>query len=218
MCQAPPAREVNVQRRWLDVTRPLLAGMEVWPGDPPVALARVLAHEQGDPCQVSVLSASVHAGTHVDAPCHYLPGGSGVEAMPPEVCLGAARVVAGGGARPLSAEALVGLRIGRGQRLLLRMTAASGSNEPQQWGALSLGAARVLAARRVALVGTDLMSIGPAGAEGDEVHRVLLEAGVWIVEGLDLASVPVGPCDLVCLPLRIPGADGAPARVLLRPR
>lgn len=207
---ATPAGEGRRQRRWLDASRPLVTGMPVWPGDPPVAVTRVLAREAGDACQVSTLATSVHAGTHVDAPCHYLEGGAGVEAMPPWVCIGLARVVRGVGSSPLASEALLGLRVGRGQRLLF---AGGGAD-----GALSLAAARFLARRRVALVGTDAPSVGPPGEEGDEVHRVLLASGAWILEGLVLEGVRAGRYEFVCAPLLLPGADGAPARVFLRPR
>ncbi len=202
---------------WLDVTQPLGPETVVWPGDPPVVLERFSDQRRGDPWTASRLAASVHAGTHVDAPRHYFPNGGGVETMPLVVCVGRARVLHITAPPPWPAAAFAGRRIGRGQRLLLR-TGAGGGSPPPVAGALSLEAAELLAARGIALVGVDGPSIGPPGAAGDDVHRVLLGAGVWIVEGLDLARVPAGACDLVCAPLRLPGADGAPARVLVRPR
>jgi arylformamidase len=198
---------------WIDITRPLAPGMAVWPGDPQVRLERFLDPGKGDPCTASVLSTSVHAGTHVDAPRHYLAGGAGIDEIPLSVCVGAARVMDIGLPGPLPAEVFAGRRIGPRQRILLRTGGAAVGD-----GSLSLGAARFLAVRGVSVVGTDGMSIGPPDEEGDEVHRALLCAGVWVIEGLDLALVWEGRCDLVCAPLRLPGADGAPARVLVRPR
>jgi arylformamidase len=202
----------------MDVTQPLGPETVVWPGDPPVVLERFSDQLRGEVWTASRLATSVHAGTHVDAPRHYFAGGAGVETMPPSVCVGRARVLHMIAPPPWPAAVFLAQRIGRGQRLLLRTRSGGTASPPPSVGALSLEAARFLAARRIALVGIDAPSIGPQGEVGDEVHRVLLSAGIWIVEGLDLAGVPAGGCDLVCAPLRLPGADGAPARVLVRPR
>ncbi len=197
---------------WVDVSQPLVSGLAVWPGDPPVVVERFQHLDRGDPCSVSRLSTSLHAGTHVDAPCHYLAGGAGIEALPLALCVGAAvilEVASGGGVVP---SELVGRLPRRVRRVLFKSAGGTGGT----W--LTLAAARFLAEGKVALVGVDGPSVGAADAEGEEVHRLLLGAGVWILEGLELAKVPAGPCHLVCAPLLVVGADGAPARVFLRPR
>lgn len=209
-----------VKTSWIDVSRALEPGMPVWPGDPPVRLERLFDRERGDACTVSHLSATVHAGTHVDAPRHYVQGGAGVDEMPLAICIGAARVVEVAAHSPLPADAFAGQRIAAGQRVLLRAADAprsAAASAGSKGVRLSVAAARFLASRRVSLVGVDGMSVGPADEEGDEVHRVLLGAGVWVLEGLDLSGVRPGRFKMVCLPLRLPGADGSPARVLLRP-
>jgi arylformamidase len=196
-----------------------------WPGDPRVVVERRLAMARGDPANLTALSLGAHAGTHVDAPLHYIDGGEPVDAMPLEVGLGPARVVAvrpRRGSSAIAAEDLAPARLRAGERVLLKT-----KNSPAAWRSdafvedavhLSLEAARLLASRRVALVGIDYLSVGGYRAgDGAAVHRALLEAGAWIVEGLDLTRAPAGPCELVCAPLRIAGAEGAPARVLLRP-
>lgn len=190
--------------------------MPVWPGDPPVVVERLLDRLRGDRCTVTTVSSSVHVGTHVDAPFHYLKGGAGIDAIPLSVCVGSARVIEVAGGVPAPVEALHGRRIGPRQRLLFKAAGAQSEHGDLPGTCLSLAAARFLAARRVGLVGVDGMSVGPAGAEGDEVHGVLLRAGVWVVEGLDLSVVRQGRFEMVCLPLRLKGADGAPARVILR--
>ena len=81
-----------------------------------------------------------------------------------------------------------------------------------------MAAARWLVARGVQTIGVDYLSVGGYQKNGPEVHRVLLEAGVWIIEGLDLSRVNAGPYDLICLPLKFHQSDGAPARVVLRAR
>jgi arylformamidase len=178
---------------WIDISTPIRDGMPHWPGDPDVRVWRFSSIEYGG-ANVTALSMCAHTGTHVDAPLHYVPGGASVDELPPEVGLGPARVVAEapGDCRP-------------GERILFKGSA------------LTLEAARQLARAGLRLAGVDSLSAGPAGAEGDEIHRVLLEAGVWILEGLDLSAVEPGQYELLCLPLRIAGADGAPARAFLRP-
>jgi arylformamidase len=87
----------------------------------------------------------------------------------------------------------------------------------QDYVAVSPDAARYLASRRLRAVGIDGPSIGPF-ERGEDTHRVLLRAGIWIIEWLDLSRTPAGSYDLICLPLRVVGGDGAPARAILRPR
>lgn len=210
---------------WMDVSVPIRSGMVRWPGDPPVVVEERLAMSRGDPANLTALSLGAHAGTHVDAPLHYIDGAAPVDRLPLDVAVGPARVVAirAGKTGAIGVGDLAPLRLRRGERVLLKTR-----NSPGAWRAggfvedavhLSLDAARHLAERRVALVGIDYLSVGGYRAGGgDLVHRALLEAGAWIVEGLDLTGVPSGPCDLVCLPIRLAGAEGAPARVLVRPR
>lgn len=205
---------------WIDVTHPLHSDMPVWPGDPPVVVERTSDVEAGDAFTLTRLALSAHSGTHVDAPRHYLKGGASIDAMPPEVGIGAVRVVEVREFGSIAPEQLTGERLRRGERVVFRTVAAPPSEArcdhffSYAW--LSVAAARWLAKRRVSLVGIDGPSVGPPTAEGDEVHRVLLGAGIWVIEGLDLSRVSAGRYRMVCLPLRIVGADGAPARVLLR--
>jgi arylformamidase len=169
---------------------------------------------------VSRLALGVHTGTHVDAPIHFDVPGGGVEALALAALLGPARVVAveGPAVDRVQVEAL---DLSAGDRVLFKT-----SNSARCWDSgqfvpdyvyVSEPAARHLAARQVGLVGVDYLSIG-GPVDGARAHRVLLAARVCILEGLDLRGVAPGRYDLVALPLLIPGADGAPARVLLRPR
>lgn len=179
---------VDVDAEWIDISLPLTDGMPHWPGDPEV---RIAAFEQ-DGVHLTTLSMCAHTGTHLDAPRHYFPAGATIDQMPPEAAIGPARVV----------ETLE--NAGPGERILLK-------------GAIpTLEEARRLALSGVRLLGVESLSAGPEGAEGDQIHRLLLAAGVWILEGLDLSQAARGEYELICLPLRIAGADGAPARAFLR--
>jgi arylformamidase len=207
---------------WIDVSVPILDGMPVWPGDPPVRISLIQAIARGDPANLSAVSLGAHTGTHVDGPRHFVDGAPSIDTMPAAMMIGRARVLAIGARDAIRPEHLAPHRVRRGERVLLRTR-----NSPRAWRAarfvedavhLTPAAAEHLAAHGVALVGIDYLSVGGYGTgEGEAVHRTLLAAGIWIVEGLDLARVPAGPCELACLPLRIAGGDGAPARALVRP-
>ena len=170
---------------------------------------------------MSHLSLGVHSGTHVDAPVHFIPGGMGVDALPLDRLLGDVRVLALPLGPAITKEALRQHAPLRGERLLFKT-----SNSSRRWDAsdfqpdftyLSSDGARFLVEAGVRTVGIDYLSI--AGMEeGEATHRLLLEAGVCIIEGLDLTRVEPGPYEMMCLPLRLADGDGAPARVLLRSR
>ena len=201
-------------RRLIDVTLPISDKLPVWPGDPPVHVTRV-----GDDLpMLSGLSMSCHAGTHVDAPAHFLLGGAGVDALPLDVLIGPAWVVHFAGRRLLTASMFAGAAIPPGTlRLLIRSDNSDRVVEAfdPDFVALAPDAAAWLLDHGIGLVGIDGPSIEAYDAPGDPVHRMLLAAGVIIVENLALAGVAPGAYELTCLPLRIAGCDGAPARVVL---
>ena len=206
---------------WIDVTVPIVDGMLHWPDNPPVTLRRALAIERGDTANVSALSLGVHTGTHVDAPIHFLPGGADVGRLDPAAAIGPARVIEFSDPVAVRRDELERVRPRPGERLLLKTR-----NSTRRWPAepfdedfVFIGAdgARYLAECGIALVGVDYLSVGGFAVDGEETHRALLEAGILIVEGLDLAAVAAGDYELICLPLRLAGSDGAPARALLRP-
>jgi arylformamidase len=213
----------------IDISRPIGPDTPVWPGDPPVVVEPVARVAAGDPADVSRLALGTHTGTHVDPPAHFLPGGATVDALPLDVLVGPS-VVADFSASPgpIDARRLDSLDLPAGTTRLLLRTALGEGPGPGMVGALTVDGAGWLVERGVRLVGADTLSIEPAtdgpgvrGCPPDEqypVHHILLGAGVVIVEGLDLSAAAAGPYQLVCLPLRITGGDGAPARaVLIRP-
>lgn len=209
-------------REWIDVSVPVCTGMAHWPGDPETCVTRVSDMELGDTCNVSRIECSAHAGTHVDAPLHFLREGQAVDAAPLDALIGPARVIEIADAGEVRREELQAHRIRTGERILLKTR-----NSLRCWNSgvfledfigVSLDAAEFLAGRRVRLVGIDYLSVGGFGGDSDSVHRALLKAGIWIVEGLNLASIQPGCYDLLCLPLRLAGSDGAPARAVLRRR
>ena len=206
---------------WIYVSVPVRSGMVHWPDNPPIEVVRVMDMAKGDPATVSRLSLGVHTGTHVDAPVHFLADGAGVDAVPLDQLLGEARVVEVTDGPSIGAAQLRPVDPRPGERLLFKTR-----NSARCWKAdrfladfvyLSTEGAALLAERRVRTVGIDYLSIAGMD-EGVPTHRTLLEQGICIIEGLDLSSIQPGSYELICLPLRLAGADGAPARVLLRAR
>lgn len=203
-----------------DVTVPLAPGMPVYPDDPPFAIEALKRLGSGA-FNLSRMSLTTHAGTHVDAPAHFLDGGATVDQLPLEILMGKARVV----------ELLARERVERAEleahdlrddlRVLLK-TRMSGQMQKQGFQEdhlyLARDAALYLAQAGIKLVGFDYVSIDRYGAQDFPAHHALLEAGVVILEGLDLSEVEPGEYDMACLPLRVAGGDGAPARVVLRSR
>ncbi|HEY5946724.1 MAG TPA: cyclase family protein [Kofleriaceae bacterium] len=207
---------------WIDVTVAIRDGMVHWPDNPPIVVERVLDMARGDAANVTKLSLGVHTGTHVDAPVHFDPNGAGVDAIPLAALCGPARVIAIADPHEVTVHELAAANVRAGERILLRTR-----NSPAAWQRptfaedavhLTLDAAFWLAAQQVKTIGIDYLSVGGyAAGNGEDVHRALLGAGIWIIEGLDLSAVPAGACELMCLPLKIAGADGAPARAFVRP-
>jgi arylformamidase len=206
---------------WIDVSVAVTGGMLHWPTDPAVKITLARSIDAGDDANVSHLDLGAHTGTHMDAPIHFVPGGDGIDAMPPEATVGPARVIAIEDPEAARPEELRRHEPRAGERLLLRSR-----NSDRDWVHqpfdpdfvhISPEGAELLAESGVRTVGVDYLSVGGYRGGGAETHRALLEAGVWIIEGLDLSSVEPGDYELVCLPVKIAGSDGAPARALVRP-
>jgi arylformamidase len=202
-----------------DVSRPLQDGGVIYPGDPEILFRPHSAIDRGDPANVTALSLGSHSGTHVDAPRHFLPGGNPVDRLPLERLIGPAVVLdLPGAAACVSAADLAGQDLRGHRRVLLRTRNSAASAETRftpDYCALGLDGAEYLIEHGVELIGIDALSIEPFGSVDFTVHHLLLGRGVVIVEGLDLSSVARGVYQLVCLPLRLEGLDGAPARAVL---
>lgn len=206
---------------WIDVSVPLRTGMAHWPDNPPVEIVRALSIDRGDAANVSKLSMGAHTGTHMDAPIHFIPTGPGIDRMPLDATIGRARVVEITDPVAIRRDELVTHAIQTGERVLFKTRNSTAAWQSAQFVEdfvyISQDAARYLATVGVRTVGVDYLSVGGFHVDGPETHRALLEGGIWIIEGLNLAPVSAGPYDLICLPLRIEQCDGAPARAVLRP-
>lgn len=205
----------------IDITVPLHAGTPTWPGSAGVELTRTLRLDEGDFSNASRLGCDVHVGTHVDAPRHFIESGSTAEKLPLAVMVGDAFVAYLPEAREITAAVLAGLNLPENtQRLLLRTRNselwARGTTEfAKDYVALTDDGAQWVVEHRISLIGVDYISVQRYG-DGPLTHQILLEADVVILEGLNLADVKPGRYELICLPLKLVDAEGAPARVVLR--
>lgn len=209
-------------RPWLDVSAPLRHGMVHWPGDPAVAIRRVKSIGPDSSCNLTHLDMGAHTGTHMDAPLHFLPGGEGMESLPLEAVIGPCRVIAIRHPEIIPVEELKKCRLRRGERILFKT-----ANSEKSWKRpdfdtafvhIPAATAQYLVDCGVRTVGVDYLSVGGYKKDGRQTHQILLGARIWLIEGLQLAGIKPGRYDLICLPLKIVGSDGAPARVVLRPR
>jgi arylformamidase len=206
---------------WIDVSVTVRHGMPHWPDNPSIVLERAMDIGRGDDCNLSHLAMGVHSGTHMDGPVHFIHGAPGLDEMPLAATMGQARVIEIAHPSEVTVDELRAHGIRAGERVLFRT-----SNSPRCWQTdsfvedfvfISEQAAVHLADTGVQTVGIDYLSVGGFHADGAKIHRILLDAGIWIIEGLDLSPVRAGTYELICLPVKLHGSDGAPARAILRP-
>lgn len=205
-----------------DISLPIDEHLLVWPGDPPIEIEPASRIARGDAANVSRLHLGSHTGTHIDPPFHFIEGASTIEELPMDALLGEA-FVADLSSAPLriGAADLDALKLDEDvTRLLLKTKnserwATMPMEFPDDFTSLAADGAEWIVERGIRLVGIDFLGIEARGAEGHPTHKTLLQKGVVIVEGLDLSRVDPGIYKLVCLPLRIVGGDGAPARAIL---
>lgn len=204
-----------------DISVPIRTGGVVYPGNPPISITPQQAISQGAGANVSLISFGSHTGTHVDAPKHFFDDGAGADTLPLDVLMGPARLIVFGddvmsvGTAELRAHDLTGVT-----RLLMRTRnsawLASGSPEfHKDYTYLAPDGAEYLAELGVRLVGVDYLSVEQFRSGHHRTHRTLLARQIVIVEGLVLSEPPAGDYELRCLPLRLAGLDGAPARAVL---
>jgi len=203
-----------------DISLPISESMVVWKGDPPVRITHSSHLSKGDHCTLSRLDLGAHTGTHVDAPAHFIPGGAGVESLDLNLLTGPALVVDARKAKSLSEETLKSLAIPAGTERVLFHTVNSGrwargeKKFAEDYVGVTESGARWLVSRGVRLVGIDYLSVADFH-ETAPTHRILLGANVILVEGLNLTAIEPGIYTFICLPLKIAGGDGAPARAVL---
>jgi arylformamidase len=200
-----------------DITHPMSHSFAAWPGD--VACDFRLNWRMADGASVNVgaLTTSVHSGTHTDAPFHFLPGGRTVDALDLQPYVGPAVVIDVRGREVIRHEHLPSIDYSATPRVLLKSDAwGDTSRFPDRIPVLAPGVATALKNRGVILIGVDVPSVDVLDSQELPIHHEIGRAGIYILENLDLRNVAAGPYELIALPLKLVGADGAPVRAVLR--
>ena len=218
------ARELSAEG-WIDVTATLdPARTPVYEGDAPMQFGFLKDMRKGDKLTLSVYSLGAHSGTHIDAPMHFVANGAPIDQVALDPLIGAARVID----IPDSVQAIDAGELNRHdwrgvQRVLFRTRSTlrgwmDSTAFHRDFAYIAPDAAQLLADAGVVLVGVDYISAEQFGAPAPRTHQILLGRGIPIVEGLDLRPVHAGDYDLIVLPLKVRGHEGAPARAILRKR
>ena len=215
----PPGAE------WIDATATLdSATTPVYAGDAPMSFTFLKDMRRGDPLTLSMFSLGAHSGTHVDAPMHFVVDGAPIDQVPLAALIGPVRVIQ----IPDSVQAIDAAELNRHQWKGAERVAFRTRSTERHWMSSAVfhrdfayiapDAAQLLADAGVKLVGIDYISAEQFGAPAPRTHRTLLGKGIPIVEGLDLSDVPAGDYDLIVLPMKVRGHEGAPARAIVRRR
>lgn len=208
------------EQKIYDISLPISPSMIVWPGDSKVKISEISHISKGDESTVSQINMGSHTGTHVDAPSHFIAGGKGIDSIDLNLLTGPALVVDARGIESLTAHELEKLSIPEETARVLFLTDNSRFWSQEESGfrrdftAMSEDGARWIVSRKISLVGMDYLSVAPF-RNGAATHKVLLGKNVIILEGLNLNGIKPGHYELVCLPLKMAGLDGAPARAIL---
>jgi arylformamidase len=204
-----------------DISLTVTPELPTWPGDPPIVVDRFVKMEEGAPNNVTRISMCAHVGTHVDAPYHFLGGNTPtVDELPLKTLTGRVYVLEMLGVNLITAKALEKAEIPpRTRRLIFKTRNTALWSNPAHpfktdFVALSPDGAQFLVERGVKLVGVDYLSVAPY-TDPIPTHQILLKAGVVVIEGLNLSQVSQGRYSLYCLPMKLAGSDGAPARAIL---
>jgi arylformamidase len=211
-----PTEQQSPRRVW-DVSVPNRPDMHFYPGDPTLEQTQIRAIKRGDAANLTHLSLGAHTGTHVDAPAHFIDGAATLEHVPLDCMVGPAQVLDLRGRAAIDAAALADAAI-TADILLFRTDNSERWAKPgfqKDFVYLTRDAAEILVARGVKTIGWDYLSIEQFGSQTFEVHKLLLGRGILIIEGLDLREIAPGAYQLACLPLKLEGVDGAPARAVL---
>lgn len=205
--------------RIIDISVPIVNGGLVYPGNPEIRIEPHSELSRGASSNLSRLSFGSHTATHVDAPRHFFEAGSSVDELPLNALLGPARVVSfPDDVMSVTAALLQRHDLDGVERLIIR-TRNSGFVREREFRRdftyVAPDAAMHLASLGLKLVGVDYLSVEQFRSGHHQTHRTLLERGIVIVEGLDLSAIEPGTYDFYCLPLRLEGLDGAPARAVL---
>ena len=215
----------SISAGWVDVTATLdSTTTPVYEGDAPMSFEFLKDMRKGDGFTLSKLTLGAHSGTHVDAPMHFIRDGGSVDQVSLESLMGPARVIE----IPDSVQSIDAAELNRhewkdAERVVFRTRSSvrgwmKSPTFHRDFAFIAPDAAQLMADAGVKLVGVDYISAEKFGAPAPLAHRALLGKGIPIVEGLSLETVTPGDYDLIVLPMKVGGHEGAPARAVMRKR
>ena len=205
-----------------DVSILISEDMPIWPNDPGISMDLTRSIACGDNANVTRLNMGVHTGTHIDAPFHFEPAGKSVEQLSIDTLIGPCRVIEVFDAKEsIGPSTLEKFNLEGVIRLLFKTTNSKWwEYEEKEFQKnfiyLSEEGAKYLIELGIELVGIDYLSIEGFTSLNHPTHHLLLRNQIVIIEGLNLSNVTMGDYELMALPLKLKGADGSPARVVLR--
>ncbi|MCE1248776.1 MAG: cyclase family protein [Firmicutes bacterium] len=207
-------------QKYFDITIPIKNKMMVYEGDPEVELTPHCSIKNGDAFNLLHIKMGSHTGTHMDAPCHFFQNGRTVEDIPVDTLIGTARVVLIRNERVITRKALQNIDLTGVERVLFKTDHSYLRDRYHKFRTdyvyIDVECASYLASMGIKVIGIDSISIEEYGNSSNLCHKILLGAGIVILEMLDLKDIQPGDYELICLPLKIQQGDGAPVRAVLR--
>lgn len=202
--------------RVIDISQRIRPDMLVYPGDPQFHSSEASSFRRGDMCEVSELRIGSHCGTHIDAPLHMIPDGEPLESMPLDLFIGPCRVLTIH-AGVITDKMLMEHQIQEGERILLRTDASGRYQKEGRFNPTVLNerAAQYLLQQRIKLIGIDAPTIENMESSDGRIHKMILKAGIAILEGLCLEHAVQERYILSALPLSLDGENGSPCRAVL---
>lgn len=207
----------------LDISWPVNTRTPIYPGDCPYRVKPNLSMSGGDFCNLSSFEMSMHLGTHIDAPLHFNNKGKAIQDLDLSIFLGEAKVIEIDSLTMVTAkdirEHAGQFSIEAGDRVLLKIPRNEALLDKSEYCddfvGIDQSAARFLVEKGAVLVGIEYLSIEKPVGDAYDAHRILLDNGVIILEGIDLRKVKRGIYFLACQPLNLEGANGSPVRAVL---
>ncbi|MBD7945992.1 arylformamidase [Psychrobacillus sp. Sa2BUA9] len=206
-----------MSKRWIDITQPLTNQIATWPGDTPFHFEVAHTKEQTGSVNIGQITASVHTGTHADAPFHFNSSAATIEQLDVNHYIGPAKVIDVTGIPWVGQEELMNFDLDGVRRLILKTKEKVQVEKfPEDFTLLKEDIGEFLQNKGIFLLGLDIPSVDAADSKDLPIHHTLYKNGVHILENLYLQDVSAGDYELIALPLKIVGADGSPVRAVLR--
>jgi arylformamidase len=204
--------------QWIDISQPLYDGLAHWPEDTPFSYELTYSKEQTGSVNIGQMTTSVHSGTHVDAPFHFMNDGAKILDLDVNLYIGKARIIDISDYEKLDQSTLSKFDLNGVTRLLVKTSIPNQPDVfPERIPYVTADGARYLQANGVRLIGVDVPSVDPLDSKDLEGHHALFKNNIAILENLMLDHVLEGDYELIALPLPLKDADGSPVRAVIRP-